>query len=526
VAFATALRDSVLSYDLARLSRREKLAFGTLALLLIVARVVALFRYRFETDESQHLHVAWGWTAGLVQYRDLFDNHPPLFHLLSSFFLRGASERADILLFARAPMLVLWGIVLWGTWVVARRLYDAHVAAWSVLLLAVFPTFFLRTVEYRADHLWNVCWILAVVVVFARPLTPARSFIAGLLLGCALATSLRTSLLVITLLLAGAIVYGVRHAWRLLPGALGFAIVPAALALYFMRLDAWDELVYYVFTFNAELSQSRVTIWIGRILWPFAIAALFVIARKKKLGLLPASVALFVVTLFCLWPLISPRDFLAIMPFLAILIVAHLPRRVVIAVTALWLLSLAYYTDGFTNRTDEHITMMNQALRLTRPGEPVMDLKGETIYRPRPFFHALETITRARLDAGLLRDTIPEDVVRAKCHVAQADGPLFPPRGREFLRAHFLDVGRLRVSGQPLQPDGTFTIAVPGEYVLLNEGGEARGTLDGTPYGGARQLETGTHRFVSVNPGEALAVLWAPAFRRGHTPFHLRDREF
>src|SRR5262249_21282319 len=46
-------------------------------------RLAAIFHYRFDNDEPQHLHVVWGWTQGLVQYRDVFDNHMPLFHLLS-----------------------------------------------------------------------------------------------------------------------------------------------------------------------------------------------------------------------------------------------------------------------------------------------------------------------------------------------------------------------------------------------------------------------------------------------------------
>ena len=62
------------------LTRREKLTFALFAALALVLRAAALFRYRFDSDEQQHLHVTWGWTAGLMQYRDLFDNHAPLFH--------------------------------------------------------------------------------------------------------------------------------------------------------------------------------------------------------------------------------------------------------------------------------------------------------------------------------------------------------------------------------------------------------------------------------------------------------------
>ena len=52
--------------------------------------------------------IAWGWTAGLVQYRDIFDNHSPLFHLATAPLLALAGERPDILFTMRAPMLVRW----------------------------------------------------------------------------------------------------------------------------------------------------------------------------------------------------------------------------------------------------------------------------------------------------------------------------------------------------------------------------------------------------------------------------------
>ena len=52
------------------------------------------------------------------------------------------------------------------------------------------------------------------------------------------------------------------------------------------------------------------------------------------------------------------------------------------------------------------------------------------------------------------------------------------------------------------------------------------GVLDGTPYRGARLLTPGLHRFVRAGKNERVSCLWAPAFTRGYSPFHLRDRDF
>jgi hypothetical protein len=188
--------------------------------------------------------------------------------------------------------------------------------------------------------------------------------------------------------------------------------------------------------------------------------------------------------------------------------------------------AIVYYAEGFRNGTLEDITMMRQLLGVTRPGEPVMDLKGETVFRPRPFYYILEYISRNAIRRGQLADTIADDVVRARCHVAQADGEFFPPRGRAFLAANFLDVGRLRAAGQWIRADGSFSIAIPGTYVMVRQAGEAVGILDGTPYRGARALSPGLHRFVRAGKNNRVSCLWAPAFARGYSPFHLRDRDF
>lgn len=493
--------------------------------------MLALLRYRFDSDEQQHLHVAWGWTAGKVQYRDVFDNHAPLFHMVTAPILAlfGAmfgGERSDILFWMRLPMLALFAVVLWATFDIARRLYDTRVAAWAVLLLALFPPFFLKSLEYRTDNLWNAFWMLAVVGVVRG----CRPFAIGFLLGCALAVSLKTPLLLIAL--GAAFLLRKERPRHLLQGVAGLVIVPAALAIFFISAGAWDELVYCNFTFNGNLAKAQDNAWLLRPLALLGAAALIYVARRRREAtpplrwLLAVAVGVFTFTLAGVWLLISPRDFLPMFPLLAVFAAAYMPRPRALAIAiAVMLPALYYYADRFEKNTDWHYTMMDQALRLTRPGEPLMDHKGETIYRHRPFYYAFELITRTQMAKGLIPDTVAADVVRSRTYVAQADGPTWPPAARAWLSAHFVNLGRLRAAGQWVK-NGTFTIGVPGEYVVLDAGGEARGMLDGTPYRGARVLAAGPHRFVGEVGGKETCVVWAPAYRRGHSPFHLRDLDF
>ena len=518
------------------LTRREKLLLIVLAALAFVLRVAAYFRYRFDSDEQQHLHVTWGWTAGLVQYRDLFDNHAPLFHMLMAPLLAlvGATmgERPDILLWMRLPMVVLFAIVVWATCTIARRLYDARIAAFAALLLVLFPPYFLKSLEFRNDNLWTALWMLALLAILRQ-----RMFVAGLLLGAAFAVSLKTAVLVLALAIAGALVWLFRRERvdGVVRAAAGFILVPAAVAMIFASLGAWDELVFCNFTFNGNFTQTRTHLWVGRATFPLTFGVVLWLAWRFRATaerwryFLAFVAGAFVVTLAGFWPVVSPRDFLPMMPIGAIFVAAALMRSAnpirAFAITAVvCIASLFYYADRFADRTAWHITMMDQVLRLSHPGEPLIDHKGETIYRRRPFYFALELATRTLISRGVVRDTIPEDVVRTRTHVAQADGAMWPPRGRAFLSENFVNLGRLRASGQEIRGDGTFTIAVPGEYVIVSERGEVRaGTLDGTLYRGARELGAGAHQFVGE---KKVTVLWAPAFRRGHSPYHLRDLEF
>ena len=438
-------------------------------------------------------------------------------------------------------MLPLFAIVIVCTYLVALRLYSQRVALWSAVLLSLWPSFFLKSLEYRTDNAWTALWMVALLVVVSAPPSPRRWFIAGLVLGCAFAISLKTVLLIITLVGGGVItryVHRDKTPFGSSAGAAlgGLVIVPAIVASYFIAVGAWPNLVYCVFTFNTLIEKTRPPATLEHVLWPLAIAAIVLVARRHPQSdfrrmFCAVALAVFSVTLIGFWILISPRDMLPIMPLGAMFAVAAFDRfedRVTIyAIAAVVLVaSLFYYASRFRNGTEEFVTMMNQTLRLTRPGEPIMDLKGETIYRPRPFYFIFELITHEAIEKGLIADRVPEAVVAAHCYVAEADGRLFPPRARAFLNEYFLDLGRLRAAGDWVDSDGMFSIAVPGRYIVINDKGAVGGTLDGSTYNAPRELGSGDHKFFASTPNQRLAVLWAPAFERGFSPFHLQDRNF
>jgi 4-amino-4-deoxy-L-arabinose transferase-like glycosyltransferase len=225
------------------------------AMLLVLGAMLALRllyagHFEYDTDEAQHLHVVWGWTNGQLAYRDFFDNHAPLFHLLCAPLLRILGERADVLLYMRLAMFPIYGVMLYATFRIGERFFGRPVALWSAMLLSIFPLFFLKALEYRTDDLWAMVWVLVIWLIATRPLSARWCFVIGLLAGAAFGISLKTTFLLVGLIGALVIVAVLAARDRSLPplgailgrtlaGVAGLALIPAAIVWFFVAKGAW-----------------------------------------------------------------------------------------------------------------------------------------------------------------------------------------------------------------------------------------------------------------------------------------------
>jgi hypothetical protein len=95
----------------------------------------------FNEDELQHLHAAWLVGQGLVPYRDYFDHHPPLYHLVVS------------------PVASALGANYAGLFLITR-LFGLLIAAGTAIL-------FSKLVSRTAGS--AVAWLAAALLVVSRP---------------------------------------------------------------------------------------------------------------------------------------------------------------------------------------------------------------------------------------------------------------------------------------------------------------------------------------------------------------------
>jgi len=542
-------------------------AFLLLFLIVGVALHAAyIVHHRVNIDEPQHLHVAWAWGHGLLPYRDVFDNHSPLFSFLMAPMVRAIGERADIVRLARLAMVPFAIATLAITWVVGRRLFSGPAALLAVALAALAPDFMLGSVEYRTDQLWMALWMGTMALVLLGRMTRARSLVFGLALGATLGASMKTSLWIVSLAAAvtacTALVrrrgMGLRPAWvaeRVALALAGTAVVPVMFAVFFTAHDSLRQMIYCVLWHNLvpglgfwHTAQYRA------LIIPVALPLLWIVARQivdrspdpgvgARRAVLFLTASIYYVALEGFWPLVTRQDVLPVLPLGAVVVAPLLLGLAMQArsrASASWAVramcfapALALIAEvAWTQRIeavwrDNDVTLeaafLSHVLRLTRPGDPVMDLRGETIFRPRPIYYALEAVTLKRMEDGLIPDDISERLIATRTPVAVPDSPDFPARSRAFMNRNYLLVGDLRVAGKSLEDEEDhgvrrFDIAIPQRYAVVCDHGPAKGLLDGVPYRGPRDLAQGRHSYSSVEGEGRGVVIWSQAVATMDSP--------
>src|SRR6266699_677770 len=264
---------------------------ASLLIALILLRVITSTYYKFGTDEPQHLHVIWGWARGFVQYRDLADNHMPLFHILCAPIYRLIGDCGTILYWMRIILQPLYIIAFWCTYRIGSLLFSRRVGVWAAILVGLSYDYVFCSVEFRTDNLWAPLWLLCLSVLLGGALTMRRALIAGFLMGLCFGVSLKTVLLVMSILVGGSatlILIGRERlgiGWGQILGVLAafFAsalIVPATIMAAFALNGIWPQFRYWVFDHNFVPGLRNHLAW-----WvvSFVVAFLFVSLGARRI---------------------------------------------------------------------------------------------------------------------------------------------------------------------------------------------------------------------------------------------------
>jgi len=541
--------------------------FTSAALLLIgliFLRVVTVAYYKFGADEPQHLHVIWGWARGFVQYRDLADNHMPLFQLLFAPIYNLIGDRATILYWMRTIQQSLYIVAFWCTYRIGSLLFSRRVGVWAAILVGLSFDYAFCSVEFRTDNLWAPLWLLCILVLLSGALTLRRALMAGFLMGLCFGVSMKTVLLLMSTVVGGSmtLMFVGRErldiGWRQILGALAafFAtalIVPGTIMAAFALYGVWPQFHYWVFEHNVVPGLTNHPAWsviIFAVGFPLValgahrmVAATpdTIVAARRSFVLITAG--FFFTALLSFWPFLSRQDYLPFYPLAFVVctgaILTVLDRREknrntgniwriipVPAVFGVCELLLALLVHPFwINKAKLETDLLRTTLQVSDPGDFVFDRRGETVFRQRCFYPIIETFTKERIRRGLMADNTIERCIDTRTCVATLpdDMPLATFR---FLERNYLPIGsKLRVAGVLLHSSTNgkqfdFEIVIPASYKIIGHDVDTvTGVLDGEPYqGNQRFLSPGTHTFVQTSPGHDLAVFWAQAVDRHFRP--------
>jgi len=533
--------------------------------LLVIFVVLTVMRQKIDSDEPQHLHVIWEWTRGFVQYRDIFDNHMPLFHLAFAPIVGLIGERATILYWMRFVLLPMYFVSAWCMYQIGARLFSRRVGIWAIIAIGFFSRYYSDATDFRTDNLWTPLWLLCITVLLDGALTLRRASVAGLLLGLCFAVSMKSTLLLLSLLIAAGLtlIFARKNigksSWLYL--ALGTALflvmtvlIPVLVMIFFACQGVWRDFRYCVFDYNllADLVYENHFKWgilISALILPMALYVSWRMVRGSPEAGISRTFILLVCVCYHLalqifWPPISrtyPPIYLlasalcvgALMALseqliqnragiFKVLRLAPLPAWLALVEIFLCLGSRPVRED----LTREQVHLLRDILALTEPMDYVLDCKGETVFRPRCFRTILERIAMKSIERGLIPDDVPERCIETHTCVVATILDRYSPATHEFIERNYLPVAEnVRVAGIMLRRPGPsghrfdFNVVIPARYEIISRNLNVTGNLDGVAYDGARFLSAGPHTFESISISEGLVLLWAQAVDRHFTLF-------
>jgi hypothetical protein len=519
---------------------------GALAALLAAYALLRVYLLRstpLNTDEPQHLHVVWAWSRGLVPYRDVFDNHTPLFHMLYAPVLRLLGETPHVVLWMRLAIVPVAVAAIWLTAIIARNLWDRKVALWAVVFTSTYPPYLLVAGQFRTDGLWAAAWIATVAVAVSGRWTLRRAFCVGLLIGTTFAISMKTTLLLGGLVIAWAFVHlalprcersslktCVRSAGAILAGVV---VVPALVVGWVAARGGLAAMHYDVIDHNLLPGLGRTHGQDWRLLLMLGMLGLLAFAVRRvvrsaddatlaaRRSLVVASATAYTLLLFGTWPLLTRQDHLPSLPLLAIGLAAWWQARnrprlawlpIVLALAGL--VTVLHKRLPWDDRLAPYRASLADVLAITTIRDPVMDDKGASIYRMRPFYFALEGITQARMQRGLIVDDIPQRLVATNTHLVWMER--LPSNDSAFITANYLAARNgLRVAGHDFgllagSTSQTMDILFPGPYALAGRIDADSAQIDGRPYTAPRWLGAGRHVLTIARPSR-YTLVWQPA---------------
>jgi Dolichyl-phosphate-mannose-protein mannosyltransferase len=133
--------------------------------LLLILLSTALIRV-YDPDEFQHLEMAWLIANHQVPYKEFFEHHTPLYHVIIAPFIgdmpiTNGDAAVGLVHGLRAFAVLLCAAIIALTFVIARKMAGVTAGIFAALLLLTSTIFVGKGVEIRPDQLATLLLLLA-----------------------------------------------------------------------------------------------------------------------------------------------------------------------------------------------------------------------------------------------------------------------------------------------------------------------------------------------------------------------------
>lgn len=511
---------------------------------LLGIRFSWLSAYPLNSDEPQHAHVAWSIAQGAMPYRDVFDNHGPLFSAMYSTLLAVLGERPDILWCLRLAVMPWYVLVLAATWFIARRLYSRGVADATAILVGLFPIVFIKLGEFRTDDLWAALWLSGTAIAVFAQGRPWHWLSSGLMFGAALSVSQKTLPLAAIAISAATAIWAVpwwanrrvasTHAIALIVGAF---VVPGAFVLWLVShhdtAPAWYDIVAY----NLAPTGDSGHPWhlFGYLLLAIGILAATAWrvrradATDRWRAFLGAHALLFMLMIWFAWPLPTEQDFLPVIPMAVLSLVGLVDRTGVVSskgglalvsIVAMAELSLVIkHAPPWRDALASVQSQLRVVLACTTPADTLMDAKSGSIFRRRPYSPVIESLARQRFESGRMPDDIAASLVAN--HTMTAIDGRYPQAAQAFIEQNYRPgTAGVRMAGLPLVSSAgrqRFDLALAGDYIVTDGRRQLSVSIDGQPLDTSWSLGAGPH-MLGTTTDRPLMLIWNQAWECGWRP--------
>jgi hypothetical protein len=523
------------------------LAFHLVALLLLAHLGLGVFRHVMDYDEFQFLHGGWRVAQGELPYRDFWDDHGPLPHLLCSLFYRaGGRGDAAALFLHRGGVYLLLLATAALLYALARRLRpgDGLFAGLALALFAASPILAHKGIEVRSDNLLQPLWVLALLLfVRAGERGSPRAFLAsGAVLGAGFLITPKT-------LLLGVASGGMFLVWmaasrrialREVAGfGLGAALPAALLALWQWQAGALAAFAHSYFVDSVSAvrlprAQALQSIRLEAPLWALlgaaASAVVLLRAAQRRLPVFVACLFVAGAALVFQYVYVLPIRFLhslipAVVPLA--LVTAWAAREVLIgdapsrsawpgtlrrAVLVCAVLGVALF-EASARRYDgrllgQQLEAAGRIAAIVPSGAVLFDGGSLPVPYPRPLPDASLVIrVQQRIFAGRYPVELAAELDRRDAAWWRVDGRVrrLDPLLKAFREQHYRPLaGELWAAGRLIAPGpggaADFEVRIAGAYWWAGAGPDSL-RIDGRPAANPVLLGDGRHRAEWGGPG-------------------------